>query len=762
MPDEYRDRHIWILGMTGVGKTGMQNQIAMSDIVNGYHSTIVVDPLGASLTSTLVEFLGLLNMQLTLAAQTGMKAYDERIRQFRDRILERTIVLDFADPDCPWFFNPLETVDGLTPDIVSGQTLRSFSNANGADLDTQLLRQLNLKAAFSLVAAAGGTILDCPRFYSLDSKGFSRFIEYLTNKAEAEGRTLGLSFVREYAERFLAGVEMGRERRDREQSCQTALNIYLGDECCRRLISAPHGNLNFDKIINDGKILLVNIPQGTDLNTTKILGQMIVDRVRLTCERRTKKQREKKVTLICDEFHLLFGPSWSESFATVRNTGLNLVISNQNMGQLQTSEFGEHLMNSVRTNTSTQIFFRLGEDAQEIAFSVFRPRGDKEHRRYTEVTNSRGMSHAVSESRTISETFSKGLARATSQTFSFSKTDSVSFSEGEGVAEAEMNGISVGISKGKSRARIVSHSHGVTITRSESETHVTGSGNAHATSHADGKNSSTSNSSGTSSNTGNTSAQFISFNNGSNASHKLGFDTSLGAVAESSGHGHGTNAGNSESHGMNDSFSSSEGYSISDAVSDVVSSAQSLAKGTSKGRSVANSVSVGNSEGESESESLSRSLTRGMTFIRNYCQSAGEALSRGISQGITETITETESHGTSTSTGETHTENQSRSETEKTEWYDINSEARVRAYDLMDLPRREAYVLTRENGKVHRIRTHDVPYEFNNVLCGIDFTADFLKKSHPAVLPEIPDDSVFDRIEAERKKQIRRKEPKEF
>ena len=762
MPDDYRDRHVLVRGMTGSGKTGWLNGIIMQDIINGYHSVVVIDPLGASLVSTIVDFLGMLNMRFTLMSQTGRNGYDERVRHFRDFLLNRIVVIDFADiVKSNRFFNPLKMVSGLMPDECGGQLLKTFENASGADLDTQLLRQLNLKAAFSLVSAAGGTVLDCPRFYGLDRQGFNRFIEYLTNKAESEGQTLGLAYVRQYAEKFIAGVDEGRERREREQSCWTALNLFLGDERVRRFISAH--NIDFDDIINGGKILLVNIPQGTDLNTLKILGQMIVDRVRLTCERRTKEQRKKKVSLICDEFHLLFGPSWAESIATVRNTGLNLIIAHQNAGQLQTSEYGEHLLNSMMENTSTQVFFRLGvQDSNDVAFSVFRPRGDKLRRQYVEISKSRGKAEAQSKAELLSETHGRSNSRGRNSTTATANAVSVGFGENETVTKSHADAKSEGRAKGKNRMRSSSRNHGIAISKVESEMQTTGIGNAHAVSHADASNSSSGSSSGTSDNSGASTASFNSFNSGSNSTQHFGVDTALGAVAASSGQGYGSNSGTSESHGTNDGAFSSQGQSTMDGFSDVDSTMKSSGKGTARGKTINSSVAFGEAEGESETENHGRTETDGIACSRGRNKNIGVARSKSVAEGTSKNVTETESHGTSTSTGETHTDSESTAETEKTEYYNVNDQARVMSYELMDLSKRQAYVIMRENGEVTRIRTHDIPYEYNNVFGGVDYTADFLNKIRPKETPEIPEDTVFDRIEAERRRKNRRNEPKEF
>ena len=766
LPDADRERHQIIFGQTGSGKTAYMVGIVMQDIVNNYHSVVVVDPLGASLVSTVIEFLGLLNMKLTMMAQTGIPAYDARIRKYRDDLLGRIVILDFSDmAKSNLFFNPLEKVQGLTADECAGQLLRTFENASGADLDTQLLRQLNLKSAFALVAEAGGTLLDVPYFYGLDHVGFNRHIEYLSNKAEAEGRSLGLQYVREYSARFIAGVPDGKERRDREQSCWTAMNLFLGDERVRRFVSAPHGNLDFEDIVNGspGKILLVNIPQGTDLNTLKILGQMVVDRVRLTCERRTPLQRRNKVSLLLDEAHLLFSEMISETYAVARNTGQNYIIAGQDFSQYKRADEDGHLFNNVMANSATMVFFRLSErDSSEIAFTVFRPCGDKVRRQYVEISNSRGTTEALSKSDSQSENHGRSESHGKNNTTATAEAVSAGFGVNEGVTESHADAVTEGYSKGKNRMRSSSHTHGMSVSKMKSEAQTSGIGSAHAVSHADGKNSSTGNSAGTSNNSGTSAAAFNSFNSGSNSSHRLGLDTAMGAAASSSGHGHGSNGGISESHGTNDGTFSSEGQSTMDGYSDVDSSVQSTGKGTSSGQTVSSSVTFGEAESESEIDSHGRTKTDGVAHSQSRNTTVGFGRSRSVAEGKSETITEAKSEGTSTTIGESHTKSESSAETEKIEWYNVNDQARVMSYELMDLPKREAYVLTREDGKVTRIRTNDISYEYNNVFGGVDYTADFLKRVRPKETPKIPTDTVFDRIETERQQKVRRKEPEEF
>ncbi|MDD5305925.1 MAG: hypothetical protein PHU25_01255 [Deltaproteobacteria bacterium] len=753
IPDFYRSRHMLFVGRSGSGKTGALASIAFQDIARGY-PFILLDPM-RSLYEMILGFAGQLNERMSLLARTPYPRLNSKIRAIRDELLGKFDFLDFEDRDCNGFrYNPLEC-DGLSPAECAGVFLRSYERSTQSDLNEQMRRSLILRSACSLIASANGTLLDVPTLLSMDSDDIICFIERLANKTEAEGGRIELSYIREYVQKFLCETS-GKERRDLVASTWTALTMFLADEKVRKWVGSPKGNLKIDSAVNEGRYLVVNLPRN-DLKSQKVLGSIILDRAQVAFERRNHEQCKKPVSLIIDEWHIFIGIEFAQTIATIRNRGCNLVLSGQHFSQMLAQDGGTQILDAVTANTSVHVYFTLdARDAYEqVVHRIFHPKGFMRKPEVEEISRSASVSHGRGKSRSVTKTVSESFGESEGVTVSLGNGMQVSFSESEGVSRAFVKSLGLTVSQGSSRSHCVSKSHGVSVTRTDSETIVEGSGTAEGTSHGEG--SSESQGSGTSLSSGHSAGEGMSFSfsDGQSLSGS-GVGAALAGMNASTheNSGHGMSSSSSSNLGNSDSTFSSVGRNLTNAVSSVISGTRSLAKGRSKSVGASKSTSKSVSEGTSESEALSRSVSQGLSFIEGFCRTAGKSISESIaeSRSKSHTVGFSESHGTSESEQEGHTEGETR--TRRAPYMSVDDEARVRSYELAELPPRHAYVFTREDGKVTRIVTHDIPFEFDNHLGGVDYTARFLESVRPAPV-EIPEKNVFERLEAEGRKDKR-------
>lgn len=82
----------------------------------------------------------------------------------------------------------------------------------------------------------------------------------------------------------------------------------------------------------------------------------------------------------------------------------------------------------------------------------------------------------------------------------------------------------------------------------------------------------------------------------------------------------------------------------------------------------------------------------------------------------------------------------------------LDEQARVESYKLADLPHRHAYVLTRHNGCVNKIITHNIPWNFDTRMNGVDYKKKFLETVRP-LPPRIPEKNIFERVTEENNRQ---------
>jgi hypothetical protein len=161
----------------------------------------------------------------------------------------------------------------------------------------------------------------------------------------------------------------------------------------------------------------------------------------------------------------------------------------------------------------------------------------------------------------------------------------------------------------------------------------------------------------------------------------------------------------------------------------------SRARGSSASTSSSTATSVSRSQTCSDGTVSSQGEARdavGMLHGTNIGSTRNDSYQMGNSEGISDSRGSTE--GTNYQEGETH----STSVRLRRDFYSVEEQARIHAYTLAGLPARQAYVvLGNDRAEVCRIRTLDVPVDWQTVWGGIDYKEMFLQlAAPPAPVPE--------------------------
>ncbi|WP_437625981.1 hypothetical protein [Sorangium sp. So ce1151] len=686
LSDHVLRHHMLIRGASGGGKSQLLKQILWSNILRGYFCCFI-DPVGSVVPPTL-DFLGALMLKLFQQEHTAYAGWNEAKMQARLAWARQFVILNFTDPDIGgWRYNPLQPQDGLTVDETVGDFLRCLERVIG-DLVEMRRLQMVLRAVLTLVARLGGaTLRDAVEFLCMDTENIHAYLARLEERRRA-GRLsspVRQDLVQQYMSEFFANTS-GRERRELVQSSFNALSIILSDAVAYRFVSSPDSNVSFSGIVNGGKWLLVHLPTGLDLNTQKVLGSMIVNRVQLIAERRSSTDVESgrvpPFSLMVDEFQTMMGRHWAEAIARVRNKNLNLVVAHQNSTQppFETPE-GQALLRAIEANASTHVYFRLHiDDAERAAVPVFRPRGHRLKREEVQVSETSSVSWAETVSKSITRSISDAFGESDgfSTTISIGQSQSVGFSQSNGVTRVETDTHS--LARGSNWSRATSKADGTTVTVTDSETVVEGSGKSQG--------------------------------------YTRGRSSSVDCAASS----------------------------LSSAVNSVVSESESLARGKSHSLARSESETKSSSEGGSATATSGSSLARGLSQVKSCMDSLARTVS--IAEAIQHTKSQTVTHSVSagSSVASQRGGSYSRGTTRIREYYSVTEEVRIRAYELAELPRREAWVWINDAESMSfKIRTHDTPQSFVTRLGGRDFKAEFLSLAAPSTTASEPTESLIER-----------------
>ena len=326
-----RSRHVYIIGQTGAGKSGMLELLALSDVFynQGY---CIIDPHG--------DF-----------AIDNLKFIPEpRIKD--------VVYFNPADTAYPVAFNPLEVSDpSRKPNICSeviGVLKRMFGDSWGPRLE-HILR-------YTLLA-----LLDRPEATLLD---ISRM---LTDK---DFRKETLDYCHDVTVLQFWKHEFGQwNDKQVNESIAPVLNkvgAFTANPIIRNIIGQPKSSFDIRKIMDEGKILVVNLSKGLiGEDNAGILGAFLVTKVQLAAMSRSDIPRvedRRPFYLYVDEFQNFATDSFAVILSEARKYGLNLTVANQYVAQMTDS-----VRDAVFGNVGTTISFRVSADDAPLLVKQFEP-----------------------------------------------------------------------------------------------------------------------------------------------------------------------------------------------------------------------------------------------------------------------------------------------------------------------------------------------------------------------------------------------------
>ena len=326
-----RSRHIYIIGQTGSGKSGLLTLFGLSDI---YHNQgyCIIDPHG------------------DLAIDNLNFIPESRIKD--------VIYFNPADTQYPMAFNPLEVSDPSRKPNISSEVIgvlkRMFGDSWGPRLE-HILR-------FTLLA-----LLDRPEATLLD---ISRM---LTDK---EFRKETLNYCQDVTVLEFWKKEFGGwSDKQVTESIAPVLNkvgAFTANPIIRNIIGQPKSAFNIRQIMDEGKILVVNLSKGLiGEDNASLLGSFLVTKVQLAAMSRSdipNIEDRRPFYLYVDEFQNFATDSFAVILSEARKYALNLTVANQ-----YTSQMTESVRDAVFGNVGTTISFRVSADDAPILAKQFEP-----------------------------------------------------------------------------------------------------------------------------------------------------------------------------------------------------------------------------------------------------------------------------------------------------------------------------------------------------------------------------------------------------
>jgi hypothetical protein len=324
IPDDLRKKHTHLIGSTGMGKSTTQEHMILNDIEQG-HGVAVLDPHG-----------DLIKRLLCLIPE---------------QYVDKTIYLDPGDPNWIPLWNPIERIAGqdvgrATNEIV--RAIKSFVASGGwGDRLENILRNL----VFALFYLPQGTFLDISNLLRNKS----------TESKKIRGEILKV-IDNETARQFWLHDYEGYSKTDLSPPINKLGKLMLSDTVSL-MLSQPENRFNFRKIMDEGKIFLINL-SNMDKNVKQVLGCFILSLLHLNALSRSSLPIDdrKQFHIHCDEAHQFVTDTLENIIAETRKYKVSLSLAHHYL-----SQFGKKITDALST-VGTSIAFKVdGRDANYLA-----------------------------------------------------------------------------------------------------------------------------------------------------------------------------------------------------------------------------------------------------------------------------------------------------------------------------------------------------------------------------------------------------------
>ena len=325
-----RGRHVYILGQTGAGKSGLLELLTLSDIYYD-QGFAVIDPHGDYATSVL--------------------------KYIPERRIKDVIYFNPADSEFPIGFNPLEIVDSTSKGQVSSElvgVLKRMFESWGPRLE-YILRYTIL----ALLDYPGSTMLDITRM--LTEKKFRD--EVVSHVDDIVVKNFWTKEFASWNEKFA------------NEAVAPVLNkvgAFTANPLVRNIIGQPKSTFNIRQVMDEGKIFVVNLSKGlVGEDNAAILGSMLVTKIQLAAMSRSdipNIEDRRPFYLYVDEFQNFATDSFAVILSEARKYALNLTIANQYISQMD-----EPVRNAVFGNVGTMVTFRVSPDDSPFLVKYYEP-----------------------------------------------------------------------------------------------------------------------------------------------------------------------------------------------------------------------------------------------------------------------------------------------------------------------------------------------------------------------------------------------------
>ena len=331
--DQDRERHMYVIGKTGMGKSTMLENLAIQDIANG-EGLCFIDPHGGT-AETLLSYVP-----------------EHRVKD----------VIYFApfDQEHPVALNVMEDIGRDKRPLVASGLIGAFKKV-WVDAWSARMEYILSNALLALLEFSGATLLGVNRIFA--DKNYRSLI--VNNITDPSVKAFWVDEYAKYSDKFAT---------EATAAIQNKVGQFAANPLIRNMVGQSKSTFDIRKVMDDRKILIVNLSKGRiGEGNANLVGSMLITKIYLAEMSRADVGPEvvrglPPFYLYVDEFQSFANESFADILSEARKYKLSLTVAHQYIEQMS-----EEVRAAVFGNVGTMCAFRVGAYDAEVLEKEFAP-----------------------------------------------------------------------------------------------------------------------------------------------------------------------------------------------------------------------------------------------------------------------------------------------------------------------------------------------------------------------------------------------------
>lgn len=331
--DDDRMRHVYIIGKTGVGKSELLTDMILQDIREG-KGVCFIDP-----HDTVEKIMEMIPPERA-----------EDVIYFNPSDTDRPLGLNMLDARTE------EEKHFVTTSIV-GMMYKLYDPHKTGIIGPRFEHAVR-NAMLTVMSEPGNTFIEVVRVLT-DSRYVQELLPKVTDPIVRRYWTDQIAQTSDFHKSEVLDYIVSKFGR------------FVTNKMMRNIIGQSESTFNFRKVMDEGKILLINLAKGRiGEENSNFLGMIIVPKILMGAMSRQDISEEKRrpFYLYVDEFQNFATPDFAQILSEARKFRLALTVANQFIGQVE-----EDVKNAIFGNVGTLISFRVGVSDANYLQHEFQP-----------------------------------------------------------------------------------------------------------------------------------------------------------------------------------------------------------------------------------------------------------------------------------------------------------------------------------------------------------------------------------------------------